>query len=41
MKKKYLKPEAEYISLEAEDIVTDDFGLGGDMSLGEGDGDLV
>ena len=25
MKKKYLKPEAEYISLEAEDIVTDDF----------------
>ena len=22
MKKKYLKPEAEYISLEAEDIIT-------------------
>lgn len=23
MKKKYLKPEAEYISLEAEDVITD------------------
>lgn len=23
MKKKYVKPEAEYIALEAEDIITD------------------
>lgn len=29
MKKKYLKPEAEYISLEAKDIITDI--IGGDM----------
>ena len=35
MKKKYLKPKAEYISLEAKDIITDDFGLGGNMSTGE------
>ena len=31
MKKKYLKPEAEYISLEAEDIITDNF-FEGEMS---------
>ena len=37
MKKKYLKPEAEYISLEAQDIITDI--IDGDM--GEEDwGDL-
>ena len=41
MKKEYLKPTAEYISLEAEDIITDDFGLGGNMSVGEGEEDLV
>ncbi len=29
MKKKYLKPEAEYISLEAEDIITDVPGMDG------------
>jgi hypothetical protein len=23
MKKEYLKPEAEYVSLEAEDVITD------------------
>ena len=42
MKKTYLKPEAEYISLEAQDIITgiidgdmgeEDFGDLGDMSL--------
>lgn len=37
MKKTYLKPEAEYISLEAKDIITfDDF----DVDMGEGEGDL-
>ena len=36
MKKKYLKPEAEYISLEAKDVITEDF-IGGNMSAGEFD----
>ena len=37
MKKKYLKPEAEYISLEAKDIVTneDEWVPGANMSTGE------
>ena len=38
MKKEYMKPEAEYISLEAEDIITNDDeeeALIGAMSAGE------
>lgn len=33
MKELYLKPDAQYISLEAEEPITDIFD--GDMSLGE------
>lgn len=38
MKKNYVKPEAEYISLEAKDIITDLNGPGGGM--GNDDDDL-
>ena len=31
MKKKYVKPEAEYVSLEAEDVISNDF-IDGTMS---------
>lgn len=35
MKKKYLKPEAEYVSLEAEDVITI---IGGELGGEEDDG---
>ena len=41
MKKKYLKPDAEYIGLEAEDIITDDMAPGGSMSNVENEDDWV
>ena len=31
MKKKYLKPEAEYISLEAKDLITNNGPISGEM----------
>ena len=37
MKKKYLKPEAEYISLEAEDVITDILKPGMDNASGNPD----
>ena len=36
MKKQYLKPEAEYISLEAEDIITALGGEYGESGLPDG-----
>ena len=39
MKKKYLKPKVEIITLDAEDIITDI--IYGNMSMGEIDEDLV
>ena len=33
MKKEYVKPEAEYISLESETIMTDEEGEAGEMSI--------
>ena len=42
MKKKYLKPDAEYISLEAKDLITaDNFGAGGFMSSVDNEDDWV
>ena len=37
MKKKYFKPDAEYINLEAEDVITGI--IEGDQSVVEGDPD--
>ncbi len=40
MKREYLKPEAEYISLYSEEIITDDMNVHFYASSGEGEGRL-
>ena len=39
MKNKYLKPDAEYISFEAENIITDIPGMNGGVASGSALGD--